>query len=92
MLKRTVSSKAHRPRTAWFPVIIRAEAGIMELHLCWRYSDTSIGFFSSSDKRSPSRPAWDLVKDCVLKKQRNAKGEEHDYMVFRNRRHEQRGF
>ena len=92
MLKRTVSSKAHRPRTAWFPVILRVEAGIMEVHLCWRYSDTSIGLFSSADKRSPSRPAWDYVKECALKKQKNAKGEEHDYFVFRNRRHEQRGF
>ena len=91
-LQRSSSSKAHRVRTAWFPVILKVESDACELHLCWKYSDGSIGLYSSSSKTSKSRPAWDFIKECTLKRDKNSKGEEHDYLIFKNRGNEKKAF
>ena len=87
-----VSSSALRVRTAWFPILIKVENGVTECHLCWKYSDGSIGFFSNSDKNSKFRPAWDYIRECYHLSKKDSKGEEHETIVFQNRRLEKKAF
>ena len=89
MLKR---SNAQRVRTSWFPVVLAAEGGVKEIHLVWRYSDTSVGLFSSKSNQSQHRTAWDYIKDCRFAVKPNNHGEQHEYFLFHNRGMEKRGF
>ena len=52
-------------------MVLSAEAGEMEIHLCWKLADGSIRLYSSSSKKSKSRTAWDYIRDCVFKRTRN---------------------
>ena len=91
-MRKSSSSRANRVRTAWFPVILRVEEGVREIHVCWKYADGSVGLYSSSSKTNKSRPAWDYIKDCAFQRTANDKREEHDYFVLQNRRLEKKAF
>ena len=91
-MKRTTCSKAQRVRTSWFPVILRVEGGVKEVHVIWRYVDTSVGLFSCKGNSSPTRPPWDYITDCQYEILKNSKGEQHDYFTLKNRLLQRRGF
>ena len=90
--KRILSSRALRCRTAWFPVVLRVEGGVLEVHVCWKYVDGSVGLFSNKAKTCKSRPPWDYIKECKFRTLRNDAGEEHDYFILHNRGLEKKAF
>ena len=83
-LKTTTSSSATRVRTAWFLVVTSVEKDVHEVHLGWKYSDNSVGFYSNSSKGSRTRPPWGKVIDCRFKCIRETLGQAWDHLIFHN--------
>ena len=79
----TTGSAAVRPRTAWFIVIVSVVEAPNELHVCWKYADNSVGFYSSSPKGSPSRPGWGKVLECNFKNYSDEQGIQWAHLKFK---------
>jgi hypothetical protein len=82
-MKRSVSTKASRPRTAWFPIIVKL-GGIYEINIGWRYYDGSVGFYSAAARTCGVKPPWGQVVSCDFNQASNKRGELHDYFKFQN--------
>ena len=91
-IKRSMSSKANRVRTAWFPIITDLEGVGKEMHIGWKYYDGSVGLFSDAPKVSKSRPPWGRVIDCTHDSLVNARGESGEYFMFKNRNFAKKAF
>ena len=77
-MKRTVSSSASKPRTAWFLIPVKLN-NTYELNIGWRYYDGSVGFYSGADRTSRVRPPWGSVVSCEWNQTTNKKGELGEY-------------
>ena len=92
LLERSTSSEADRVRTSFFLILVKI-GDSRELHICWKYVDGSVGFFSTSANRSKSRPAWGSVIGCKFKHDLNKEKTEYfDYFIFENRGHDKKAF
>eukprot|EP00092_Neocalanus_flemingeri_P108693 GFUD01139602.1.p1 GENE.GFUD01139602.1~~GFUD01139602.1.p1 ORF type:complete len:825 (+),score=170.44 GFUD01139602.1:57-2531(+) len=83
-LKRRISSRASKPRTAWFPIVTKV-GDEYSFDIGWRYYDGSVGFFSIVPKSFAKTP-WGEVVSCEFNRTKNSKsGEVADYFKFQNR-------
>ena len=82
-MKRSVTSKAPRPRTAWFIIPVKI-GGTYELLMGWKSYDTSISFYSDPVfKTNPVKPPWGRLVSCDWN-QLNKNGELKDCYKFKN--------
>ena len=85
-LKTSTSSKAARVRTSWFLIVTCVEEGVQELHLCWKYADHSVGFYSNTRKGSSVRPPWGKLVNCLFKNKPDKHGKLWSHHVCNNGR------
>ena len=90
-MKRTVSSSASKPRTAWFLIPVKLN-NTYELNIGWRYYDGSVGFYSGADRTSRVRPPWGSVVSCEWNQTTNKKGELGEYFKFMNETNKKMNF
>jgi hypothetical protein len=88
---RCPSSNAGRTRTAWFPVIVKLCTSY-DCHIGWKYSDNTVGLFSTAVKTSKTRPPWGALIVCKLEKRTNAKQESNEYFTFENEKNSKVSF
>ena len=56
-LKRSASSKATSPRTAWYPILTKV-GDVYQLDIGWKYYDGSLGFYSVAPRNCDVKPPW----------------------------------
>ena len=82
-LEKTLSSKAAKPRTGWFILLVNMN-GIYEVNLGWRSYDGSLAFYSTAPRSSSVKPPWGPIVSANFHTIVNGRKEEGLYFKFMN--------
>ena len=74
------SHAAGRIRTGNFPAIVEI-GGMLEIYWTKKFSDASVGLYSSASKNVSVKRPWGSVKDVKYENRKNKKGEFGEYLI-----------
>ena len=82
-LVRHDSSHADRVRSGNLPVVV-LRSGTYYVHWGKKFSDSSVGIYSSDTSRSKSKTPFGSIKNVVFETMQNKKGTLQDYLLAEN--------
>ena len=78
-MRRSASTNAENPRTAWCPVILKTKQ-CYEIHILWKDSRNTLKLFQTVKEKKE----FGLIKTAEFVKEKNNKAEVHDYYKLEN--------
>ena len=87
LVRHDSSHAQERNRQGNLPIVIKL-GGLYECIWTKKYSDSTVGLYSSANKNDPIKASWGSVKSIEYKVRKNKKGEEGEYMLAKNEQDE----